>query len=193
MTIQVSNLLDEADLQQAREVGLARLAKARQLKRKQTYGDPGEDQRNYVDLYGALAECAVARWLDLPWNKEIIENLAVKPPDVGECIEVKWCKPLHGHLIAHEGERKDWYYVSVMGEWPQMEIAGWTTGIAIQQPYYRNHPLARSADDYWMPRNELMMTDLMEQMKKSSPTLSRKPSDWSGRPDDNLLESHLYE
>lgn len=152
--------MSEADKAEARRVGLARVAQARALDRNQPFGEVADDKRVYVDCYAALAECAVATWLNLPWTK-LVDDLSVKPPDVGTNIEVRWSPREFGHLIGHDEDRSDWIMVNVRGELSEMAIVGWTVGAALKQTRYRNHPKARNPSDYWMPIGELLLPELL--------------------------------
>lgn len=159
------DVLTEDDKQEARKVGMGRFRRALDLQRTQPFGDPGDDKRAHLDCWSALAECFVAKWLGLPWCSEIVDDLTVKPPDVGERIEVRWTAHLNGCLIAHETDAPGWLMVLVRGELPVMAITGWTTTGAAKQPRYQNNPRARSPLDYWVPASDLYLPELLRQMK----------------------------
>jgi len=165
MVERASDYLSPKDLAEARRVGLARYARATTQKRSQPFGDPGDDQRKFIDCYSALAECAVANWLDLPWRNELVDDLSTKPPDVGNRLEVRWTKYPFGFLIGHDSDVDDWMAVCVRGPLPDMEIKGWTTTRALKQVKYRENPLARSPLDYWMPASDLYSTEMLYQMR----------------------------
>lgn len=165
MTVLCSDHLGSDDLNRARSVGLARFARAVERRRTQPFGDPGDTKRKYIDCWSALAECAVANWLHLPWNDEIVDDLTQKPPDVGDRIEVRWTPHEHGHLIGHDSDCDGWLMVLVRRELPDMVVVGWTTTGAVKQPQYRGHPRARNKADYWFPPSELLMTELLKQMR----------------------------
>lgn len=148
------------DYDEARRVGDARLAKAREKGRTQPYGDPGDDKRVDIDRWSCLAEQSVAQWLNLPWRNEILDDLSVKPPDVGDDIEVRWTAHPHGHLIVHEEDHDDRSFVLVRGRKP-MWIEGWILGSDAKKVAYRNNRQARSLLDYWVPASDLQpMADL---------------------------------
>ena len=157
--------LTETDKAEARKVGIERYQVAQQLNRSQPFGDPGDDKRTFIDCYSALAECAVANYLELPWRSETIQDLSVKPPDVGEKIEVRWTKHQNGCLIGHDTDVNGWFIVLVRGELPHMMLVGWTTTIHMKQEKYQGNPRARSALDYWVPASHLYMMELMLQMR----------------------------
>ena len=49
---------------------------------------------------------------------------------------------------------------------PDMEVKGWTVGSSAKQQRFRRNPKARSRDDYWVPPGELLMGELLVQMKR---------------------------
>ena len=157
----------EEELSGARKVGLARYEKARQLGRSQPYGDPGDDKRTFIDCFSALAEYAVARYLDLPWHSEIVDDLTVKPPDVGSRIEVRWTDHPHGHLLGKDNDPDGWIMVLVVGKLEGMRMVGWTASETVKQERYQSHPKARSPSDYWFPQKELLMMELLLQMRNN--------------------------
>lgn len=147
--------LEERAIEQARGVGRARLAKARQRQRTQPYGDPGDAVRQEIDEWSCIAESGVARYLGLAWNSEIVEDLSEKPPDVGETIDVKWTQYSNGHLITHDDDIDERYFVLVCGKLPKMMIVGWLQGYETKEKGLRDHPRARNEGDYWTPQAEL--------------------------------------
>ncbi len=165
--IQAADYLDSDDLDRARAVGLERFERAKALSRSQPFGDPGDANRRYVDCWSALAECAVAKWLRLPWNDAVIDDLSEKPPDVGSRVEVRWTPRASGHLIGHASDIDGWIMVLVRRELPGMTIVGWTTTRSVKQPQHQGHISARNPADYWFPSSGLLMTDLLLQMRNS--------------------------
>ena len=163
--VEVMTLVSPEDIAEARMVGRKRYASAVSRNRTQPFGDPGEKQRVFIDCYSALAEVAVARFLDLPWRNEFFDDLWPKPPDVGDTVEVRWTKHLGGSLIGHDTDTDGWIVVSVQGELPVMKIVGWTTAIALKNSMYQNNPRARSTKDYWMPPKDMFAIDLLLQMQ----------------------------
>ena len=167
MTVPLAPYATKDRIRYARSVGRARLALAREKGRTQPFGNPGDDARVYVDENSCIAEALVADWLGLPWNDALVDNLSQKPPDVGDDIEVRWTKYVgNGHLLAHETDNSKWYLVLVWGELPDMEVKGWTVGSSAKQQRFRRNPKARSRDDYWVPPGELLMGELLVQMKR---------------------------
>lgn len=156
----------ENRLQEARAVARGRFELAKKRNRSQPFGDPGDEKRLYVDGYSALAESLVAAWLGLTWHSELIENLSIKPPDVGSKMEVRWTKHASGHLIAHETDNDEWIMTLVRGELPQMEVVGWTTASYAKRSCFKKHPKARSENDYWVPAKKLLLAELLLQMRK---------------------------
>lgn len=162
--VRALDYLTEADKAEARRVGKARYKQAIELGRSQPYGDPGTDQRLFIDCYSSLAELVVANYLGLPWTA-LVDDLTTKPPDVGSRVEVRWSPRPGGHLIGHDDDTDGWVMVSVRGQLPGMAIMGWTTVTTMKQEHYRNHPKARNPTDFWMPIEELMMPELLWQMR----------------------------
>jgi hypothetical protein len=154
----------QAELRQAREVGLGRRALAVRRERTQPSGDPGS-RALLFDCYGALAELAVARYLELPWNSALVGDLHPKPPDVGGRVEVKWVQPRGRHLIGHERDPDDWVMVMCRGWDDTLEIVGWTVAPSVKRPRWRGNPLARNSNDYWLPERELLLPELLLEMR----------------------------
>lgn len=154
-------------LAEARRVAQGRLGLARQRNRTQPFGDPGNENRGAVDGWSSLAEALVASWLGAPWVNDLIEDLSVKPPDVGVRTEVRWTKHHPGHLIIHDSDPDDRIAILVRKELPDIEVVGWTIVSTAKRKRYRNHPKARSPQDYWYPANELLMCDLLYQIRHS--------------------------
>lgn len=162
--ILVASIVDDEDKAEARRVGRARFERAVALGRSQPYGDPGSEKRLFIDCYSSLAELAVARYLGIEWRKELVDDLRLKPPDVGENIEVRWSPRRWGHLIGHPEDRDDWYMVSVRGELPEMAIIGWALASEVKQECYRNNPKARNPpQEFWMPIEDLLAPELMKE------------------------------
>jgi hypothetical protein len=154
-------------VQEAREVGRGRYQKAKERQRLQPYGDPGEENRLYIDGWSCLAEALVASWLELEWCKELRDDLSIKPPDVGSKVEVKWTQHHPGHLIAHDTDIDDWVIVFTRRELPEIEVVGWTTVSFAKQARFQNHPKARNPKDYWVPPKQLLLPELLFQMRRS--------------------------
>ena len=143
-------------------VGDQRTALAKKIDRPQPHGDPGEENRQYIDRWSSVAELAMSEYLELPWVNAILRTLKPKPADVGERVEVRWTHIPNGHLIVYPEDPDDWIVVSVRREWPRMEIAGWTTGFEAKRECYRAHPKARNKRDYWVPAENLLMVELLK-------------------------------
>lgn len=150
-------------MERARACAAARLALARRRGRSQPFGDPGDERRGYVDGWSSLAEALVAEWLGLEWNDRVIDDLSVKPPDVGTRVEVRWTPHQNGHLIAHPTDSDDAIMVLVAGELPEMRVVGWTLGLTTRE--YGPGAAARNQTDRWVPPGRLMLPELLWQMR----------------------------
>lgn len=163
--MELAPFLSDELLEEARRVGRGRYAVAKRLGRSQPYGDPGEKQRVYIDAYSALAEGLVAAWLELSWVYGLLEDLPLKPPDVGSRIEVRWTRHEPGHLIVHHDDPQERLFVLVRGEIGDINVAGWTTGAYAQRQEFKANPRARNPEDSWVPARYLLLPELLAQMQ----------------------------
>lgn len=151
-------------IEEAKAVGRQRLVIARRRDRTQIYGTPDEETRSEIDEWGCVAEMAVSDYTGLVWNRQLREEMPEKPPDVGESIDAKWTKHPKGHLITHDRDLNERYFVLVCGKPPQMTITGWLQAYETKLPERQNHPKARSPDDYWTPQENLAPTGALKNM-----------------------------
>jgi hypothetical protein len=156
----------EEVLEAARVCARGRLKRALELRRKQPYGDPGNDNRIFIDAWSSLAEALVASWLGIKWHNTLLDDLSIKPPDLGERSDVKWTPVPKGHLIVHDDDRDDWIFILVCEELPEMSVGGWTTG-----KWAKTFPpgkKARNPDtDHWVPQGQLLLPELLPAMSQS--------------------------
>lgn len=153
----------------AQDIGRQRLEKALERARIQPFGDPGDENRQEIDDWSSVAESLVAQWLQAQWNDVIIDGPLppVKEQDVGKRTEVKWTRHNPGHLILHDSDPPNRLAILVRKKLPYMEVVGWTMVRTTQLKKYQDNPKARNKEDYWFPANELLMCDLLYQIRHS--------------------------
>lgn len=159
--------LCEEDIAEARRVGLARLARSRGTGLAQPFGDPGDDQREQIDVESSIAELGVARWLGLEWHPNTEGALYPRPPDVGSRVEVRWTKWLSGHLLVHDDDPDERIMVLVVGAHPRMRVRGWTTGWYGKRPYWNDTPRPGSRLSKMVPPGKLLSASLLPSMRSS--------------------------
>jgi hypothetical protein len=113
-------------LARAREVGLQRHGYALQAGLKH-YGNKADDSDSH-HVVGAIAECAVAKYLNLPWRANVGNIHGV---DVGDAVEVRARRvPGTGTDLAirpHDKDEKPVVLVFVFANY-QCELRGWIFG-----------------------------------------------------------------
>lgn len=84
------------------------------------------------------AEWAVARYFNLDFDIETINEHYKQKADVGNGLEVKWTKYQDGHMIIHEWDRNSDIAVLVTGRSPVFVIKGWMPVSIAKRPRYRS-------------------------------------------------------
>ena len=103
-------------------------------------------------IEAAIAEKAVAVYLELPWN-ERVGDIGVS--DVGTHIEVRSTDRPDGSLIVHETDRSGAVFVLVINNESNTRVlAGWICGYeAKRSQFWQEKCIGRPA--YFVPQGEL--------------------------------------
>lgn len=115
--------LNTDELSMATLVGIRRRIESLHAGRKNNHGYSGDDAW-FIDIEGACAELALAKFLGLFWDGSVN---TFKRPDVGS-IQVRHTKYRDGCLIVRNPDADDEIHVLVRGEAPNYEIVGWISG-----------------------------------------------------------------
>lgn len=128
---------------------LSAIEKNRNCSWGKSVGDPWKE-----DIFGAVAEWIVAKWLKLPW-KSFFENPSEAHGDVGGC-EVRYTHYWNGHLRGNDHDKPDAPYILVVGEYPNFRIVGWAYGREVhQEKYFGSKQADGERPAYWMPQSDL--------------------------------------
>jgi hypothetical protein len=110
-----------------------------------------------LDIEAFCAELAVARYLGLPWNGDLLERPKMrraKPADVGDDVEVRTWGGAGRYFPVRDGDPPDRRIVVVGGRQPAYLILGWIRAGDAMRPAWRFDDRRRSA--YWrVPQSEL--------------------------------------
>jgi hypothetical protein len=103
-----------------------------------------------VDIEGACAECAFAKWRDYYWNGNI-GNL--RAADVGE-YEVRSTPHHNGHLLVRPTDPDERVAVLMTGCAPKFVIRGWLRcGHGKQEKFWRDDAMGQL---WWVPQSCLI-------------------------------------
>ena len=119
------------------------------------YGEPGDAWA--VDVVGALAECAVAKFLDRFWAAAV----AVQGREEGDAgpVQVRATTRRQGCLILHERDRADAEFVLAIVDGATVTLAGWMRGGDGKRPEFWDATKPRPA--FFVPQDKLrVMRDL---------------------------------
>lgn len=142
--------LTDDDIERARDHGLAVFQKARLVGAQHRRGDFASLAANLEnERHAAIAELAVARFVELPWNA----SLEAGGADVGDDIDARWTRHRRGCLIVHVHDPPDWRYVLVRGYAPDdLWLSGWIYG---READGLNDPRAMFPDvDHWVEADD---------------------------------------
>lgn len=108
---------------------LTNAKKKRDRGQKHRYMGGSQEEMDKWTAQGIAAECAIAKWLGLPWGGDKWDGA-----DVGYWIQVKWVNDPTDRLLVQpklEEEKRDvksFAYVLVEGKAPEFEMVGWLGG-----------------------------------------------------------------
>ena len=125
MSSVIKLVLNDDEMEEARNVGLARQALNRRLGVGETHGFGGDDGE--VSVQGCVAGYGVAKVLGLNWRGFLRSYKGTA--EVGDDIVVRSTLLRRGNLILQLDDRDDWRYVLVrLHGLPELEICGWVFG-----------------------------------------------------------------
>ena len=104
-------------------------------------------------IEGALSECAMAKYLNVYWNKSPWFN-----PDVGD-VEVRVTHYSNGRLIIRDRDKDDTKYYLLTGMNGKYHIRGYMYARDAKQEKYLDCPVADRTPSYYVPQSDLRMPD----------------------------------
>ena len=173
-----SIVLSWSEIVTAAGVGVLRHVSALRNTMRQVNGADPDDWT--IDIDGALAELAVAKHLQLPWDM-FAPLGAFNRPDVGP-YQVKANgrarrNAAHDDLIVKESDPIGDPYISVLNFPPRFEICGWIAGVEAKNKRYWCDRLAPGRDAYLVPRADLKSLETLPHLR-STPN-QRKETTWN--------------
>jgi hypothetical protein len=105
-----------------------------------------------VNINGAAAEMAVARYFDRFWSPLALGDLSAQPGDVGP-YQVRSTTRTMGSLILHEDDPDDARFYLVITEPPLCRIVGWISGRDGKQARWWREDVREPA--YFVPQSAL--------------------------------------
>ena len=115
------------------------------------------DSQWQIDVDGAAAEMAFAKWLNVYYAPSVN---TFKAPDVGT-MQVRSTKHEHGKLIIRGNDVKDEIVVLVVNRMPTYIMAGWIRTADAKQDKYLYDPNGKGSPAWMVPQTDLnKMEDL---------------------------------
>ena len=141
--------LDIYEIRVAAQVGLQRQLEDIHANKKSYSGESKEGAWSR-HIEGALSECALAKVMNVYWNKRSFPH-----PDVGD-VDCR-STPYHtGHLQIKKNDPEDRKFYLLIGINGKYRIAGWIWGKdAKKQQYWGTKGDARDPC-YWIPQSDLI-------------------------------------
>jgi hypothetical protein len=122
-----------------------------------------EFDRWRADIEGAMAEYAVAKWLNLPWTGSI-ETGDFKDADAGDNVQVRFTFHAGGGLLLYPKDRDAHLYVLTTGAYGTYQLLGWMQGSAGKVQMYLDHGKAKGLNAYLVPQSDLRPMAELAQM-----------------------------
>lgn len=116
-----------------------------------------------IDIEGACAEAAVAKYLGLYWDHSI-GRYHGQGGDVGE-YQVRHTSLSDGHLLLRPVDPPEPIYILVRGVAPRFEIAGWITGEYAKHPSRCCNP-NNAGECYLTPWDSLWDPEILRERHK---------------------------
>jgi len=112
-----------------------------------------DDSANWqIDVEGALAEKAVAKYLNLYWTDSV--GVAA-PGDIGR-LEVRSTKYKDGHLIIHKSDPDDSYFFLVTGIEGKYRLPGYIRAVDGKLDAFWECKKKGRDFQYYVPQNQLI-------------------------------------
>lgn len=142
--------LETYEMLQAAMAGVMRQVESHKKRRPQNYGANPETNQWQRHIAGALAEAALAKYLDVYWSgKGVLRGL-----DVGN-YDVRSSEEHNRRLILHEADPDDRIFWFVTGNNEVFQIHGWIYGHEGKQPEYWSDPQKTGRPAFFVPREAL--------------------------------------
>ena len=127
--------------------------------RSQPYG-PVNGNHMKTEIQACIAERGVAQLLGKKWH-DYAEDISTLPADVGDNIQVRWTSYHTGHLILHDKDPGEHFYVLVTGTYPNMQIKGFLNGHQAKQKKYWKEKGFDGRPCYAVPQKDLDSFDYL--------------------------------
>ena len=145
-------MLDQQEAFHAGFAGYMRNWHSKRLGSKHRHkGSTSEDWSWHIN--GAIAEAMVAKFLRQYWYR-VSANQYQFEGDVGN-HQVRWTRHQQGHLCVYDADNDSQRYYLVVGEYPNMQIAGWIQGKEAKKPQWFQQDIGC----YWVPQEKLEVLD----------------------------------
>lgn len=134
----------------ATQVGILRQCEDIKANKKPFIGEKKElGWQRHIE--GALSECAMAKYLNVYWNKSPWFN-----PDVGD-IEVRTTHYDTGRLIIRDRDKDDTKYYLLTGLNGTYHVRGYMYARDAKQSKYLDAPVEGRPASYYVPQSDLRM------------------------------------
>lgn len=143
--------LTEEQIRFAAYAGVERMIHVIVAGRPETHGGSNgwDEWQRHVE--GAMAEMAVASYLDITWEPHVGR---VDKPDFPD-FEVRSTRHNSGRLILHHEDRDEHIFVLVTGTRGVYKLRGWLKGGDGKQDKYWDDPTGRNAAAFFVPQRDL--------------------------------------
>lgn len=149
VTIELSRM----EFEFASFVGLQRTTARMYSGSNHVYGATGAKGLFDSNLGGAIAEYAVAKYLDCNWSQQP-ENMRIH--DVGGIVEVRSTPHADGSLRMHEADKDEAPYVLALTyDLPKVYLVGWMTGKVGKDKRFWADKWNNNRPAFWVPQSEL--------------------------------------
>ena len=142
-------ILSPAEIQMASFVGCQRATE--NIKNGDLWSRSGEPPDQLFDrmIKGAMAEAALAKYLNKFWSKGVKGGADVDNVDV-RCTHYE-----DGHMEMHEWDKDDRRYYLLTGMLGTYKVRGWILGKDAKKPQYWRVMQAGRKPQFWIPQNHL--------------------------------------
>jgi hypothetical protein len=137
------------EIMQGAHVGVMRQVENMQKQRKARYG-AGHTNDWQLNIEGALAEMALAKYLDRYWAKGMVGDKDVAG------VQVRSTSYANGRLRLHEDDSDDDVFYLVTGINGVYEVVGWILGCNGKREEFWCDPTGNNRHAYFVPQNALI-------------------------------------
>lgn len=146
----VEVILSAQEVVQGAQVGILR--HCANLDRPDSYGFTGDGWE--IDITGALAEMAVAKYLNKYWSS-VVDDPWQLDGDVDHQVQIRSSPRDDAHLLLHPKDKATDFFVLVTGRHRLFTIVGWIGGAAGKQDCYWGDPKNTRRPAFWVPPEAL--------------------------------------